>query len=57
MQEARNGKGRARIFIYPKSAMLKAKAASLQGYVTMNASAEEVIEKIYEIEENIGTKL
>ena len=37
--------------------MLKAKAASLQGYVTMNASAEEVIEKIHEIEENIGTKL
>ena len=57
MQEARNGKGRARIFIYPKSAMLKAKSASLQGYVTMNASAEEVIEKIHEIEENIGTKL
>jgi len=57
VQEAHNGKGRARIFIYPKSAMLKAKAASLQGYVTMNASAEEVIEKIHEIEENIGTKL
>ena len=57
MQEAHNGKGRARIIIYPKSAMLKAKAASLQGYVTMNASAEEVIEKIHEIEENIGTKL
>mgnify|MGYP003304925860 CR=1 FL=1 len=28
VQEARNGKGRTRIFIYPKSTMLKAKAAS-----------------------------
>ncbi len=57
VQEARNGKGRARIFIYPKSTMLKAKAASLQGYVTINASTGEVIEKIHEIEGNIGTKL
>lgn len=57
VQEARNGKGYARIFIHPKSTMLKAKAASLQGYVTINASAEEVIQKIHEIEDNIGTKL
>ncbi len=57
VQEARNGKGRARIFIYPKSEMLKAKAASLQGYVTINASAYEVIQKIQEIEDNIGTRL
>ncbi|MEE0966657.1 MAG: adenosine deaminase [Bacilli bacterium] len=57
VQEARNGKGLARIFIYPKSAMLKAKAHSLHGYVTMNAGIEEVIKKIHEIEGNIGTKL
>ena len=57
VQEARNGKGLARIFIYPKSSMLKAKAASLEGYVTINASAEAVIEKIRELEDNIGTKL
>ena len=57
VQEARNGKGRAWIFIHPKSAMLKAKAKSLQGYVTINAAPEEVLQKIYEIEENIGTKL
>lgn len=57
VQEARNGKGRTRIFIYPKSAMLKAKAVSLEGYVTMNAPVEEVLQKIYEIEVNIGTKL
>lgn len=57
VQEARNGKGNARIFIHPKSAMLKAKATSLEGYVTINASAEDIIRKIHEIEGNIGTKL
>lgn len=57
VQEARNGKGKAQIFIYPKSAMLKAKAASLQGYVTIHASPEEVIRKIHEVEDHIGTKL
>ena len=57
IQEARNGKGRTRIFIYPKNAMLKAKASSLEGYVTTNASIEQVLEKIHKIEVNIGTKL
>lgn len=57
VQEARNGKGRAWIFAYPKSVMLKAKVDSLQGYVTINSSAEEVIERIHMIEDNIGTKL
>ncbi len=57
IQEARNGKGRARIFIYPKTAMLKAKAASLEGYVTTNAPAEEVVREIRSLEDNIGTKL
>lgn len=57
VQEARNGKGRAWIFIHPRSMMLKAKAASLEGYVTINASAEEIIRKIHKIEDNIGTKL
>ena len=57
VQEARNGKGKARIFIYPNSAMLKAKADSLHGYVTVNASAEAVLAKIYEMENDIGTKL
>ena len=37
--------------------MLKAKAASLEGYVTINASPEKAIEKIRELEDNIGTKL
>ena len=57
VQEARNGKGRARIFIHPGSAMLRAKAASLEGYVTINASPDKVLFKIREFENNIGTKL
>ena len=56
VQEARNGKGKARIFLYPKSSMLKAKAASLEGYVTLNASADAVLRKIYTMEDDIGTK-
>ena len=56
VQEARNGKGKARIFLYPKSAMLKAKAASLEGYVTIHASAEDVIGKIRKLQDDIGTK-
>ena len=57
VQEARNGKGKARIFLYPKSAMLKAKAASLEGYVTIHAAAEDVIRKIRALEDDIGTRI
>ena len=57
VQEAKNGKGNAKIFIYPKTEMLKAKAASLEGYVTSNAPVEEVIRKISKHQENIGTRL
>ena len=56
IQEGRNGKGRTRIFLYPRSPMLRAKAASLEGYVTIDASAETVVEKIRQLENNIGTK-
>lgn len=56
VQEARNGKGKCYIYIYPKSIMLKAKAASLEGYVTIDASHSEVIEKIQQLEEYIGEK-
>ena len=56
VQEARNGKGRTWIFVYPKSVMLKAKAKSLDGYVTINATPEEALKKVYEIQENIGEK-
>lgn len=57
VQEARNGKARAWIFVYPKSEMLKAKAESLDGYVTMNAPVEDAVGKIYQIQENIGTQM
>ena len=57
VQEARNGKGHARIFIYPRSQMLKAKAASLEGYVTIHAAPEKAVQKIRQLEDNIGTKL
>lgn len=57
VQEARNGKGKTWIFIYPNSTILKDKAKSLEGYVTTNASIEDVIEKIHQFEENIGEKL
>lgn len=56
VQEARNGKGSAWIFVHPKSAMLKAKAESLQGYVTINASPREVVEKIEGLQTDIGTR-
>ncbi len=56
IQEARNGKGKAYIFIYPKTPMLKAKAASLEGYVTINPSPEKAVQKIRKLQDNIGTK-
>ena len=57
VQEARNGKGKTRIFLYPRSPMLKAKAASLEGYVTTNAPAEAAIRKIRKLQGDIGTKI
>jgi len=57
IQEARNGKGRADIFLYPRSAMLRAKAESLEGYVTIHAQPADVIHRIKKVQEDIGTKL
>ena len=57
VQESRNGKGKTWIFAYPKSVMLKAKVKSLEGYVTMNASLDEIVKKIEEYENQIGTKI
>ena len=56
VQEARNGKGLAKIFIYPNSPMLKAKAASLKGYVIKNSAPEAAVNKILQLQDNIGTK-
>ena len=57
VQEGRNGKGKTRIFIYPKTPMLRAKAASLEGYVTTNASPDQVVKTIRSLQDNIGTRL
>ena len=57
VQEARNGKGRCWIFAYPKSAMLRAKVDSLDGYVTLNATAQDAVNKICEMQNNIGTRI
>lgn len=56
IQEGRNGKGKTRIFLYPRSPMLRAKAASLEGYVTIDAEPETVVRKIRQLEDNIGTR-
>lgn len=57
VQEARNGKGKAYVFLYPRSAVLRAKAESLHGYVTVNAPAREVADKIRALQADIGTRL
>ena len=57
VQEARNGKGKTRIFLYPRSAMLKAKAASLDGYVNLNTPVKAVLRKIQATENDIGTRI
>ena len=56
VQEARNGKGKTWIFIYSNSPVLKAKAASLEGYVTKNSTGTEAVRRIEKLQENIGTK-
>ena len=56
VQEARNGKGKSWIFIRTKSTMLKAKASSLHGFVTVSADAREAADKISQLQHDIGTK-
>ena len=56
VQEAINGKGKSYIFVNTKTSMLKAKAASLQGYVTINANPQDAIQKIIKLQDDIGTK-
>ena len=57
VQEGRNGKGQAYIFLYPHSPMLKAKAASLEGYVTLHAKADTVVRTVRRLQDDIGTQL
>ncbi len=46
IQEARNGKGKAAIFVSEESPMLKAKARSLQGYVTVMKDPSKYVRQI-----------
>ena len=56
VQEARNGKGKTRIFIQTRSSVLKAKASSLRGFVTTNVTPKAAITKITKMQDDIGTK-
>ena len=42
MQEARNGKGKCRIFIYERCSFLKNKAATLEGYVRLFGASDDL---------------
>ena len=46
MQEARNGKGKARIFVSKGSVSLTAKARGLRGYVTVFDDADTILDRI-----------
>ena len=46
MQEAKNGKVRAKIFVSARSRRLSAKAMALRGYVTVFHTPEEVLSKL-----------
>ena len=37
--------------------MLRAKVDSLDGYVTLNAPAQDAVDKICEMQDNIGTRM
>ena len=43
IQEARNGKGKARIYVYAGARSLKKKAESLQGYVTFFSESQKIV--------------
>ena len=47
IQEAHNGKGKAKIFISDETKMLKEKAQSLYGYVEVFHNVEDVLKKLY----------
>ncbi len=56
VQEAKNGKGKTRIFINPKSEILQIKAKSLKGYVTLFGSIRKIVDSIVLDNYDIGTK-
>lgn len=56
VQEANNGKGKTKIFLNPKSEILRVKAKSLQGYVTLFGSVRGIVDSIVLDAYDIGTK-
>ena len=48
VQEAKNGKGKAKIYVNSDVDILKQKAESLQGYVTMFNDKNDIVRKIFE---------
>lgn len=47
MQEAKNGKGKAKIYVNSDVDILKQKAESLQGYVTMFNDKNDIVDDIF----------
>ena len=47
VQEAKNGKGKSKIYVNGNVDFLKQKAKSLEGYVTEFYSKEDVVDKIF----------
>jgi len=56
VQEANNGKGKTTIFLNPKSEILRVKAKSLKGYVTLFGSTRGIVDSIVLDTYDIGTK-
>ena len=48
IQEAKNGRGNSRIFVYEGARMLREKALSLQGYATLFSESEDLAGKVKE---------
>ncbi|MDO4378112.1 MAG: adenosine deaminase [Erysipelotrichia bacterium] len=57
VQEARNGKGKADIYLSTGCKTLKEKLISLRGYITSCTDSKSVIDKIIHKKYEIGTKL
>ena len=47
MQEAKNGKGKSKIYVNQENELLRQKAESLQGYVTMFNDKNDIVDDIF----------
>ena len=48
VQEAKNGKGKSKIYVNKENSLLKEKAETLEGYVVAFDMNENIVEKIFE---------